>query len=435
MFMGENKTNKIVKYLNVSDDYQLPETMQAIVLSGTKEENLKLTAVEVPKCGDNEILARVDAVMACASDIKLIDQGPEHPLMYGWDTSKYPIIIGHEGAVTVVKVGKNLRGKYYIGQRLAVQPAVPMGPRHYRERYRNNAEGINKIAVGYTLPGLFAEYVLIPEEVIETGCLIPYPNNVPFFGAALAEPLSCVIASQEKIVHVIKDSPSSSRRVEIGPKRGGVTLIIGAGPMGLMHIEVAMTFKPSKIIVSELLERRRVKVREIFQNKAEKLGIKLVVTEPEKLRETVNEETGNRGVDDVIVALGIAKVQEEALEYLTKGGVGIFFGGTPSKDKMIQLDTHKVHYDGIMITGSSGSDPSDVARAVTLIANGSVDPGNYVVKCGGLDAAIPLMRAVRRQEIDGKGVIYPHTKAPLFDVSGWNIEKERIFLDNNLVSY
>jgi len=427
--------NKIVKYLNVSDDYHVPDAMQAIVLFGAKEENLKLATVEVPKCGDNEILARVDAVMACASDIKLIDQGPEHPLMYGWDTSKYPVIIGHEGAVTVVKVGKNLRGKYYVGQRLAIQPAVPMGPRHYRERYRNNAEGVNKIAVGYTLPGLFAEHVLIPEEVIETGCLIPYPDNVPFFGAALAEPLSCVIASQEKIVHVIKDSLASPRRAEIGPKRGGVTLIIGAGPMGLMHIEVAMTFRPAKIIVSELLERRREKVREIFQDKAEKLGIKLIAAEPGKLRETVNKETGNRGVDDVIVALGVAKVQEEALEYLAKDGVAIFFGGTPFKDRMIQLDTHRVHYDGIIVTGSSGSDPSDIARAITLIADGSIDPGNYVVKCGGLDAAIPLMQAVRRQEIDGKGVIYPHARAPLFDVSGWNIERERMFLDSNLISH
>ena len=165
------------------------------------------------------------------------------------------------------------------------------------------------------------------------------------------------------------------------------------------------------------------------------MGIKLIATEPGKLRETVNEETGNRGVDDVIVALGIAKVQEEALEYLAKDGVAIFFGGTSFKDKIIQLDTHRVHYDGIIVTGSSGSDPSDVARAITLIANGSIDPGNYVVKCGGLDAAIPLMRAVRRQEIDGKSVIYPHARAPLFDVSGWNIKKEIMFLDNNLISH
>ncbi|MEM3716159.1 MAG: zinc-binding dehydrogenase [Candidatus Bathyarchaeia archaeon] len=428
--------SKLERYLSVSGDYSVPDTMQAIVLSGVGEENLRLVTVEVPEVGDNEILARVDAVMACASDNKLIDQGSEHPLMYGWDTSKYPVIIGHEGTVTVVKVGKNLRGIYHVGQRFAIQPAVPTGPRRYRERYRSNAEGVDKIAVGYTLPGLFAEYVLIPEEVIESGCLIPHPrDDIPFFGAALAEPLSCVIASQERIVHIVKEGPASPRRVEIGPKRGGVTLIIGAGPMGLMHVEVAMNYRPSKIIVSELLDKRRRRVKEIFQGKAEKLGIDLVVTEPEKLEEVVRRETNGRGVDDVIVALGIAKVQEESIKYLAKGGVAVFFGGAPYRDRMIQLDTHRVHYDSVMITGSSGSDPSDIAKALELMAEGRIDPGNYVVKCGGLDAAIPLIKAVRRQEIDGKGVIYPHARSELLDVSGWNLEKERLFLEEKLVEF
>jgi threonine dehydrogenase-like Zn-dependent dehydrogenase len=387
----------------------------------------------VPKCGDNELLARVDAVMACASDNKLIDQGSEHPLMYGWDTSKYPIVIGHEGSVTIVKVGKNLKGKYRVGQRFAIQPAVPAGPRRYRERYRDNARGINKIAVGYTLPGLFSEYVLIPEEVVETGCLIPHPkDDMPFFGAALAEPLSCVIAAQERIVHVLKEGPTAPRRAEIGLKKGGVTLIIGAGPMGLMHVEVAMSYHPSKIIVSEIMDRRREKVGKVFQKKAESLGIELIVTEPKELRRTVENETDGRGVDDVIVALGVAKIQEESIEYLAKEGVVIFFGGTPFKDRIIQLNTHRVHYDGIMITGSSGSDPSDVAKALEMISNGNINPGNYIVKCGGLDAAISLIQAVKKQEIDGKGVIYPHVRAPLFDVSGWNLEKERAFLKDKL---
>ncbi len=133
--------SKIEKYLNISDDYYVPNTMQAIVLSGVGEENLRLMTVETPEFCDNEILARVDAVSACTSDNKLIDQGSEHPLMHGWDPSKYPVIIGHEGTITVVKVGKNLKEKYRVGQKFVVQPAVPSGPHRYRERYRNNAEG------------------------------------------------------------------------------------------------------------------------------------------------------------------------------------------------------------------------------------------------------------------------------------------------------
>jgi len=423
-------------YLKVEEDYSIPETMKALVLSGVGEENLKLTTVETPQCGDDQLLARVDAVIACASDNKLIDQGPDHALMYGWDVSKYPIIIGHEGAVTIVKVGKNLKGKYHVGQRFAIQPAVPTGPRHYRERYRDNAKGISKIAVGYTLPGLFAEYVLITEEVIETGCLLPIPSeSIPYFGAALAEPFSCVIAAQERIVHVLKDNPAAPRRAELGPKRKGVTLIIGAGPMGLMNIEVAMSYHPSKIIVSEILEKRRERARKVFQEKARKMGISLICTDPDRLEEVIAKETDGRGVDDVIVALGIAKVQEKSLDYLARGGVANFFGGTPFKDRMILVDTHRIHYDSVSIVGSSGSDPSDIALVLDMMAKGLIDPGNHIVKCGGLDAALPLIRAVRRREIDGKGVIYPHARSPLFDIAGWNLEKEREFLEESLVSF
>jgi len=425
---------KFEDYMEVHEGRSVPETMKALVLSGVGEENLKLTTVEVPECGDSQLLARVDAAIACASDNKLIDQGGEHALMYGWDVIKHPVIIGHEGAVTMVKVGKNLKGRYHVGQRFAIQPAIPTGPRHYRERYRDNAKGISKIAIGYTLSGLFAEYVLLTEEVIETGCLLPISGmGIPHFGAALAEPFSCVIASQERMVHVLKDSPTSRRHAEIGPKRNGVTLVIGAGPMGLMHIEVAMSYRPSKIIVSEILEARLERASEIFSQKAGQRSISLICTDPDHLEEVIAEETNGRGVDDVIVALGIAQVQEKSFDYLARGGITNFFGGTPYREKMIQLNTHRIHYDGVSVVGSSGSDPSDVARVLDMMAEGLIDPGNYLVKCGGLDSALSLIRAVRRHEIDGKGVIYPQAEHPLFDVEKWDLEKERNFLYESLI--
>ncbi len=421
-------------YVSVTEPYDVPEAMHALVLSGPGEENLKLTAVGVPECGESQLLGRVDAVIACSSDTKLIDQGSEHPLMYGWDAAEYPVTIGHEGAVTIVKVGRKLRDLYRVGQTFAVQPAVPRGPVRYRERYRSNAEGISKIAVGYTLPGLFAEYALITEEVIETGCLLPFSReSMPFFGAALAEPLSDVVAAHERMIHVLKESPTAPRRAEIGPRRGGVTLIMGMGPMGLMHLEVTMSYRPAKIIVSEILSNRRERAENLFRGKADRLGIGLIFTSPTQLREVVDIETEGRGVDDAIVALGIAKVQEESLSYLARGGVASFFGGTTFQERMIQVDSHRIHYDGITAVGSSGSDPSDVARALHMISHGFIDPGNYMVKCGGMDAATSLIKAVRRKEIDGKGVIYPHTRSGLFDIQGWNLEKEGKHLEEKLL--
>ena len=426
---------KLDRYAKVREDYPIPETMEGLVLSGVGVEKLGLTTIEVPECGESQLLARVDAVMACASDNKLVDQGSDHALMYGWDVSKHPTIIGHEGAVTIVKVGEDLRRRYKIGQRFAVQPAVPTGPLHFRGRYRDNARGINKIAVGYTLPGLFAEYVLITEEVIETGCLLPILHeSIPYFGAALAEPFSCVISAQERMVHILKDDPGAPRRAELGPKRNGITLVIGAGPMGLMNVEVAMSYHPNKIIVSEILEKRRERARRIFHDKARRRSISLICTDPDHLGDVIAKESSGKGVDDVIVALGISKVQEKTLDYLAVGGVANFFGGTPFKDRMIQVDTHRIHYDSVSVVGSSGSDPSDIAKVLDMLGKDLIDPGNHVVKCGGLDAALSLIGAVRAREIDGKGVIYPHVRSPLFDIDGWHLQQEKEFLESALVS-
>jgi threonine dehydrogenase-like Zn-dependent dehydrogenase len=425
--------DKLAKYLLVSEKDHIPETMQAVTLEGVGEKNLKLKSVKVPECNDHQILGRVDAVNACASDNKLIEQGEEHPLMYGWEVSKYPIIIGHEGVITIVKVGDKLKGQYSLGQQFAIQPAIPSGPFSYRERYKKKGRKIEKIAVGYTLPGLFAEYVLIPEEVIMTGCLLPFPHNrISYFGGALAEPISDVISAHENILHILKDSPTSNRRVEIGVKKGGVTLIIGAGPMGLMNLEIALNSKPTKIIVSELLSHRKKRAEKLFREKARKLGISIIFTDPNRLESVIEKQTDNKGVDDAIIALGIAKVQEESFKYLARGGVAIFFGGTPYKERMIKIDTHRIHYDGVKAVGSSGSDPSDVARALEMIALGTVDPGNYVVRCGGLDAAISLIKSVRRKELDGKGVIYPHTRSKIVNIEGWNLKKELNFIEDKM---
>ncbi len=425
---------KTEKYSRVEEPYPLPGTMEALLLSGVGMENLRLERVPVPDCGPGQLLARVDAAVACASDNKLIDQGADHPLMYGWDVCKYPVIIGHEGAVTAVKVGKHLQPRYQVGQRFAVQPAIPSGPYHHRERYRNNAEGISKVAMGYTLPGLFAEYVLITEEVLGGGCLLPLPEEkIPYFGAALAEPLSCVIAAQQRTVHILKESPSAPRCARLGLKKGGRVLIMGAGPMGLMHIEVAMSYHPELIVVSEPLVNRLGRARYLFEDKAGKLGIALICTSPEKLKQIVATQTKGMGFDDIIVAVGNARVQEKSFEYLAKGGVTNLFGGTRADESSIQVDTRRIHYDGISVVGSSGSDSSDVAQVLEMMAAGAIDPGNYIVKCGGLDSAVALIQALRERKIDGKGVIYPHTRAPLTDIQGWNGEKEREFLERWLL--
>lgn len=426
--------SRLSNYLNVFDDYSLPKTMQAVVLSGVGEQSIKLSTVDIPECGDDQLLARVDAVAACASDNKLIDQGSSHPLLYGWDIAKYPRIIGHEGSITIVKVGKNLKTKFSVGERFAIQPAIPCGPRQFKERYRNCGKGIKKLAIGYTLPGLFSEYVLITEETIEAGCLLKlYSDKIPYFAAALAEPLSCVIAAQQRIFHRIKDNAKGKQRIEIGPKKGGTTLIMGDGPMGFMNTELAMAYRPKNIIVSgHHLERINL-IRKALEKRAKNQSINLICVLSEQLEETIAKITDGNGVDDAIVSVGDPIAHENAIKYLAPKGVVHFFGGIPFNNRIIKIDTHRVHYDEVTIVGSSGSDRLDIATTLQMIDQGLINPSNYVAKCGGLDAAIPLIRASRQREILGKGIIYPHARCSLFDVKNWNLKKEREFLEKYLV--
>jgi L-iditol 2-dehydrogenase len=316
-----------------------------------------------------------------------------------------------------------------VGARLAIQPAVPSGPRHHRERYRDNADGVSKIAIGYTLDGLFAEYVLITEEVIDTGCLLPLPDpGMPHFAAALAEPLSCVVSAQEHTVHILKDSPTAPRRAHLGLKPGGVVAVLGAGPMGRMHVEVALSYRPRTVIVSDPIASRLCKLRGKVAEKARRQGAKLVLIAPDDLESVLEAESDGRGADDIVVAVGIRDVQEQAVSLLAPHGVANLFGGLKTGDHTLSIDSRRIHYDSVMAVGSSGGDPSDVAKALCLLVEGTIDAGNYIAAVGGLDAAKDLVEAVRGQELDGKGVIYPEARRSLQTVEGWEAAGETEYL-------
>ncbi|MGI5816967.1 MAG: zinc-binding dehydrogenase [Armatimonadota bacterium] len=405
---------------------QIPETMTALQLTGVGMERVELREVAVPRPERDQVLCRVECAVACASDSKIIDQGPEHSLMHGWDPAKWPVTLGHEGCVTAVEVGKNWEDKIEVGRRYAVQPAVPSAPSRHRDRYANDGRGIRKIAVGYTLPGLFAEYVIIDPEVIACSCMVPLPSDdLSHYAAALSEPISCVVAAQQHSFHIIKDAPDAPRQPHIGLLPGGTTLVLGAGPMGLWHVEIAMSYAPETIIISEPNSARRETAHEFFAARARDAGVSLVLTTPDMLEDIIADVTGGRGVDDCIVALGIRAVQEKSFDYLGEGGVTNLFGGVKAGEEMIAVDARRVHYESISVVGSSGSDPSDMALAMEMIAEDRIQPGKYVSAVGGLDAARDLLGAVREQRMEGKGVIYPSLRKPLEEIDGWSDEQER----------
>ena len=410
----------------------VPGEMRAVVLDGTGFSHLGVRKVPTPRPGPRQMLARVDAAGICTSLIKLIEQGPNHPLLSGWDITSFPLILGDEGSVTLVKVGAELRARYHPGERYVIQPSVDIAPINHRERYRDSARGVNKVAVGYTLAGHLAEYVLVTEEILEAGCLLPLPDaSLPFAHAALSEPFSCVISAQDHHVHLTQENPLGPRGVIKGLKAGGVTVIQGAGAMGRMHVALAMSYRPRAIVVADLVESRLEVVRRLFTPRATELGIDLRTLNPTKadLREAVNGLTNYAGADDVIVAVGARQVIADAQGLLGRGSVLNLFGGLKKGEDTVGFETSMVHYKEVNITGSSGGSPWDVARTLDLMAAREIDAGDHIARIGDLSHTDDFLQMIKAQAIDGKAVVYPHRRTgEIRTVKSWTAKDEQDYL-------
>jgi len=411
----------------------IPKTMQALIAKGRGFDHLELTEVPIPDINANELLARVDAAGVCTSIIKLIDQGSDHTFIRGWDMEKWPVILGDEGAITLVKIGDNLKAKYKPGQQFAIQPAVDTDPINFRDRYRD-VENMHKCAVGYTLGGHLAQYIVVREEVLKADCMLSLPDDaMPYFAASMAEPISCIYSAQERNYHIIKNGPHAPRRPQLGLLPGGVSVVVGAGAMGRIHAEMALRFKPRVLIVSDLQQERLDVTAKNIGQKAKAAGCELVCVLSDKLDTTVRAESHGRGADDIILAVGINPVQQHALSLLASGGVANLFGGLPKGKHILEMDALAVHYQEIKFVGSSGGEPSDMAATLEAIYQGHIDPGNYVAAVGSLDKAIDVLKMIKETKIDGKAILYPHIKhTALRPVTYWNKDNEIQLLNERL---
>ena len=409
-----------------------PAEMRATVLSGRGTERLAVRTVPLPRPGPGQLLARVDAAGICTSVNKLIDQGAEHPLMHGWDPATHPAIVGDEGVVTLVEVGADLQGTWEVGQRCAVQPAVDLAPINHLERYHDSGRGVAKIAVGYSLPGLLAEYILLGEEVLAAGCLLPLPDAALAAGhAAIAEPISCIISSHAHHMHLSQPDRTQARVARSGLLPGGVVVIIGAGPMGRIHVDLAIAARPRVIVATARRDDRLQWLHDNFGQRAAAANVELVTVSAltGDLAATVARVSQGRGADDVIVTAADGDVMEMAQHLLARYGVLDLFAGLPPGAERISIDERFVHYQEINITGSSGGGPWDVIETLRLMAAAEIDPAAHIGHVGDLSHAPQLLQMAREGRVQGKAIVYPHRPADaITDVPRWSAEDERRYL-------
>jgi threonine dehydrogenase-like Zn-dependent dehydrogenase len=414
----------------MSDFLPLPETITSVRLHGAGFDQLKVDRIPLPRPNEHQLLARVDAAGVCASNLKLIAQGSDHTFLNGWDLAQHPIQLGDEGCVTVVQAGSQVADRFPVGGRYVIQPAVDVAPINHRDRYRNSAAGMEKVAVGYSLPGHLAEYMIIPEEVIAGECLIPMTDAaMPYFAAALCEPISCVVSAQDRHVRLRQSTPSAPREALLGVLAGGCTLVVGAGPMGRMHAEAALRFRPKLLIVVDIDPARLTWIDRNLAARAQAVGTALHTVLGAGSEALLRQLTSGRGADDIIIAVGNAQLQEQAQQWLARGGVLDLFAGLKRGEHRIPLDTLRVHYDEIRIVGSSGGTPADMVATLRLIAQGDFNVARHMALVGSLDQLPRALEMVRKTETEGKIVLYPHIRtSPLQSAIGWTAHDESAFL-------
>jgi 2-desacetyl-2-hydroxyethyl bacteriochlorophyllide A dehydrogenase len=295
--------------------------------------------------GDNQVRVNIKYCGVCGTDIHIYEGDG------GSSAVIPPIVIGHEFSGIVSGIGKDVKN-IKVGDRVTVDPNDNCGECYFCR----NAQGhfcINSIGVGTTYPGGFAEYVTIREKQI-----FKIPDHLSYETAALVETVSCCLHGID-ICNI---------------KTGQSVLIIGAGPIGLLMLQLAKMSGAGKIIVSEISREKR----ELALN----YGANLVI-DPlnEDIGTVLNENTTN--VDCVIECAGTIKTIEQAIKYAGKGATVMMFG-LVAPEAIASIKPYEIFKKEIRLT-SSFINPYTFDRAIEVLALGKVKVDDIVTDIIPLD--------------------------------------------------
>lgn len=327
--------------------------MKAAVFKDVNSITLEERARPVP--GPSELLLRIESAAVCGTDLKII-RGNHFRTRPGCDR-----VLGHELAGVIVECGQDIT-QWHPGQRVSVVPNIGCGHCELCQR------GINHMcpsyeAFGISIDGGFQQFMLITSAALTSGNLIALPESMSFEDASLIEPLSCCYNAWKNLKVTAKDR----------------VLIMGSGAIAALFLQLARAFGAAQVIV---VGRRASRIEELMRQGATD-GVNSSEVD---VVDEVMRLSGHNGVDVAVVCAPSETLQQQAITCLARFGRLNFFSGL-APGIQPQIDTNKVHYWGLMLTGSTGSSASDFTGAMQLMETGKVRVADVVTDRFAMDQA------------------------------------------------
>ncbi len=345
--------------------------MKAAVYYGPGD--LRVEEVTRPQVEPGGILGRVKACAICGSDLK--------GYLKGNPRIRPPQVVGHEFVAEVVEVGAGVT-EFSPGDRFTMATSIPCGRCRLGRRGRGNlCPDLKPMACYY--PGAFAEYVAVPAHAVALGHALAVAQGVSDEAGCLAEPLSCAVNAQEIA----------------GVTLGDTVVIVGAGPLGCLHAELARARGASRVIITQRSHRRQELARQFPVDE-------VVDASTGDQVERVRELTAGVGADVVIVAAPDPDIQGRALAMARKDGVVSLFAGLPSDVAQITVNSRLIHYGQVRLVGASDSTPQHLALALGLLEAGRISTEKLITHRLSLEDILTGYELMRSGEAL-KVLIYP----------------------------
>ena len=411
---------------------------KAVRIYGVKD--LRLEEFELPTMRDDEIEARIVTDSLCMSTYKVSNQGEKHKKLPN-DLKNHPVIMGHEFCGMITKVGEKWKHLYKPGDCFVAQP---------------NLGRADTFSLGYSFPyvGGEATNVVIMNEAIEKGCLLPYKGE-GFFEGALVEPLSCIVAGFKANFH-LRDRNDYDHTM--GIKEGGALAILGGtGPMGFLAIDYAIhnEKRPKHLVVTGRTQSKLDMAKRLYPvEEAAKYGVTLtyvLTADEDDIVEELKALTPDaKGFDDIFLMAAKERLVTQAEQLLAYDGCLNFFAGPADSKFASTINFYNIHYNATHFVGTSGSNTQDMKDAIALIENKTVNVAKIATHIMGLNHVCESILNLPKMP-GGKKIVYSGKEFPVTDVSAfgennelekhlkelvdahdglWNAEAEQYFLEH-----